>query len=285
MIATNPIDSATNSQNDPKSDVNDSFLAALRPALCLVPTPLDFGIDPLWPIEQTLPMSTLREAAAIEHWVCENAKSLRAFLKRVDAVVSLVKPLQSLNIQELPRAVHKKGDHAGAGLGLSSGEAAAFLRPVAQGQSVGLASEAGMPCVADPGSSLVRAAHDAGVLVRCLAGPSSVLTALASSGLNGQNFAFVGYLPQDGAQRDKRINQLEQFALREAQTQLLIETPYRNQAVWDALLRCLKPNTRLVAAQGLATPHEWVASRSVQGWRAGGGMKLAALPTVFGFGL
>ncbi len=251
------------------------------PVLHLLPTPLDFGVEPFWPIAQTVSHGSLVVAAGLRHWVCENAKSLRAFLKRVDAVVPLCVPLQQLDVQELPRALHKKGDHIGAGVGLSGPDAKRLLQPLAGGASVGLVSEAGMPCVADPGSSLVRAAHDAGLRVRAHAGPSSVLMALASSGLNGQNFAFVGYLPTDTSLRDKRIAQLQQQS--HAQTQLLIETPYRNQAVFEALLRSLSPGTRLVCAQGLATDFERVQSRSVADWRQRK-VSLPALPTVFGFG-
>ena len=252
------------------------------PGLLLVPTPLDFGVAPVWPIEQTMPLGTLQAAAQVQHWVCENAKSLRAFLKRVDALVALAQPLQSISIRELPREVHKKGDHVGAG-GSASFNAAEWLAPIAQGHALAFACEAGMPCVADPGSSLVRAAHAAGAVVRVLAGPSSLISALAASGLNGQQFAFVGYLPTDAQARASRIAQLENTALREGQTQLLIETPYRNQAVFEALVRTLKPNTRLAVAQGLHTAHEAVQSRTVVQWR-GKILALPATPTVFLFG-
>ena len=137
---------------------------------------------------------------------------------------------------ELPREVHKKGDHDG-GIRRDG----RCLQPALEGHDVGLLSEAGMPAVADPGSSVVRAAHDLGMAVVPLVGPVSLLLALAASGLNGQNFAFVGYLPQDAAQRAQRIRELEALALKTGQTQLFIETPYRNAALWEALLKTLQP--------------------------------------------
>ena len=163
--------------------------------LYLVPTPLDFGCDTQAPITDVLPQETLRVAASVTHWITENAKSTRAFLKRVDVHVPLTKTIQENTITELPREVHKKGDHTG------EFDAKPLLKTALAGHDVGLASEAGMPAVADPGSSVVRAAHDLGIRVVPLVGPVSLLLALAASGLNGQNFAFVGYLPQDGAAR------------------------------------------------------------------------------------
>jgi len=171
-----------------------------------------------------MPQGTLRVAARLQYWICENAKSTRAYLKRVNEIIPLQNPLQNLNLQELPREVHKKGDHAG------NFDARYLLAPALQGQDVGLVSEAGMPAVADPGSSVVRAAHDLGIEVIPLTGPVSLLLALAASGLNGQNFAFAGYLPQDGVERARRLRELESLALKTGQTQLFIETPYRNAA-------------------------------------------------------
>ncbi len=165
--------------------------------LYLVPAPLDFGCDTLTPLTDVLPLATLQTAAKLQYWVCENAKSTRAYLKRVDAICPLTQPLQLLNIQELPREVHKKGDHPGsAGAGF---DAKPLLAAALNGFDVGLVSEAGMPAIADPGSSVVRAAHDLGIIVVPLVGPISLMLALAASGLGGQNFAFVGYLPADSA--------------------------------------------------------------------------------------
>ena len=234
--------------------------------LYLVPAPLDFGCATQSPITDVLPDLTLRTAARLTHWICENAKSCRAYLKRIDALHPLAAPLQQQHIAELPREVHKKGDHGGKGS--ASFNARALLAPALAGHDVGLVSEAGMPAVADPGSSVVRAAHDLGLRVAPLVGPVSLLLALAASGLNGQNFAFTGYLPQDADERAKRIRELEALALKHGQSQLFIETPYRNAALWQALLQHLQPGTRLATAAGLTLAQAQVQSRSVAQWRA-----------------
>jgi 16S rRNA (cytidine1402-2'-O)-methyltransferase len=230
--------------------------------LYLVPAPLDFGCEPQAPLQDALPLGTLQTAAGITHWICENAKSARAYLKRVDAVAPLAAPLQAQDIRELPREVHKKGDHAG------QFDARPLLAAALEGHDVGLLSEAGMPAVADPGSSVARAAHELGLAVVPLTGPVSLLLALAASGLNGQNFAFVGYLPQDAGERQARIRELEALALRTGQTQLFIETPYRNAALLQALVQTLQHNTRLAVARGLTLASAQVRSQTVKAWRA-----------------
>ena len=233
--------------------------------LYLVPAPLDFGCDSETPLAEVLPAGTLRQAAQLTHWVCENAKSCRAYLKRIDALFPLAVPLQQQHITELPRAVHKKGDHGGKGH--AQIDATALLAALRAGHDMGLVSEAGMPAVADPGSSVVRAAHALGARVVPLVGPVSLLLTLAASGLNGQNFAFVGYLPQDASERAQRVRALEAMALKTGQTQLFIETPYRNAALWQALLQHLQPGTRLATAAGLTLAQAQVQSRSVAQWR------------------
>ncbi len=240
---------------------------SLPASLYLIPTPLDFGCDTAdtqTDLRQILPQSTITQAASITHWVVENAKSARAFLKRVQTVQPLACSLQEMHIAELPRAAHKKGDHGQAG---DTAAAKALLAPLLQGQNMGLLSEAGMPAVADPGSSIVRAAHGLGVRVLPMVGPSSILLALAASGLNGQQFAFVGYLPQNAAERSTRIKQLEGFALKTGQAQLCIETPYRNAALWQALLSTLQPNTMLALHSGLTLEQGFSRSLPVSAWR------------------
>lgn len=247
--------------------------------LFLVPGPLDFGCESQAALDEVMPEGTLRVAAGLSHWVCENAKTLRAYLKRVDVIHPLAQPLQSHRVQELPREVHKKGDHAVAF------DARPLLAAALEGHDIGLASEAGMPAVADPGSSVVRAAHDLGIEVVPLVGPVSLLLALAASGLNGQNFAFVGYLPQDPAQRAKRIRELESLALKGGQSQLFIETPYRNEALMASLLQVLQPNTRLAVSVGLTLAQARSRSESVKGWKqkAPGTLDFS-LPAVFAIG-
>lgn len=229
--------------------------------LYLVPGPLDFGCAAQAPLDEVLPAGTLRTAARLTHWICENAKTTRAYLKRVDALHPLAAPLQAQSLQELPRAVHKKGDHGGGF------DARPLLAPALAGHDIGLVSEAGMPAIADPGSSVVRAAHELGIPVLPLVGPVSLLLALAASGLNGQNFAFVGYLPQDPAERADRIRALEALASRSGQSQLFIETPYRNAAVLQALLATLQPTTRLAVSHGLTLAAGRTRSATVQAWR------------------
>ena len=250
-----------------------------RGKLYLVPAPLDFGCDTQTPLQDALPLGTLRAAAGITHWICENAKSARAYLKRIDAVVPLAAPLQAQDIRELPREVHKKGDHAG------QFDAKPLLAAALEGHDIGLLSEAGMPAVADPGSSVARAAHELGIAVVPLTGPVSLLLALAASGLNGQNFAFVGYLPQDSGERQVRIRELEALALKTGQTQLFIETPYRNAALLQALVQTLQHNTRLAVARGLTLATAQVRSETVKTWRSKAQSPAdERLPAVFAIG-
>lgn len=253
--------------------------------LYLVPTPLDFGCLPEGahpaPITECLPIETVAVAARLTHWISENAKSTRAFLKRVEAVNGLAAPLQAQAIVELPRQAHKKGDHTPAAEGDS--QAKALLAPALLGHDIGLVSEAGMPAIADPGSSVVRAAHTLGMPVVPLVGPVSLMLALAASGLNGQGFAFVGYVPQEATERTKRLRELETLALKTGQTQILIETPYRNAALLQALLQTLHPHTRLAISCGLMLPQQVTRSALANEWKSRSlqqGMPLDA-PAVF----
>ena len=243
--------------------------------LYLVPAPLDFGCTAQAPLSDVMPTGTLQVAARLSHWICENAKSTRAYLKRVNELHPLARTIQEIELQELPREVHKKGDHAGGF------DARPLLAPALEGHDIGLVSEAGMPAIADPGSSVVRAAHDLGLQVVPLVGPASLLLALAAAGLNGQNFAFVGYLPQQLAPRTQRIRDLEALALRTGQTQSFIETPYRNTALWQALLESLKPTTRLAVATGLTLPQAQVRSRTIAQWKKEAGGPSPDTPAVF----
>lgn len=248
--------------------------------LYLVPAPLDFGCATQTPLSEVLPAGTLAVAARLRHWICENAKSARAYLKRVGELQPLAAPLQALDIQELPREVHKKGDHGESG----NFDAKPLLAAALAGQDVGLLSEAGMPAVADPGSSVVRAAHELGIAVVPLVGPVSLLLTLAASGLSGQNFAFVGYLPQDAAARTQRIRELESLALKTGQTQLFIETPYRNAVLLDSLLKALQPNTRLAVASGLTLAGAQIRSHAVRQWKQQGAVLDKDTPAVFALG-
>ena len=204
--------------------------------LFLVPAPLDFGCDEDIDLKQVMPIGTLCAAANITHWICENAKTTRAYLKRIDACTPLKVSIQTQTIVELPRQVHKKGDHLGGF------DAKPLLAPALEGQ-------------------------DLGIQVIPLVGPVSLLLALASSGLNGQNFAFVGYLPQDPQDRARRIKELEQIALKSGQTQLFIETPYRNAALWSSLIQTLLPGSRIAFSSGLTLTNAVNQSGTAQQWR------------------
>ena len=250
----------------------------MKGRLFLVPTPLDHGCAEQTPLDDVLPLGTIKKAAAIACWISENAKSTRAFLKRVDALVPLAQPIQTQQITELPRELHKKGDHAGA----ARFDARPLLAPALQGQDVGLVSEAGMPAVADPGSSVVRAAHQLGIEVLPLTGPVSLLLALAASGLNGQNFAFIGYLPQDASARTTQIQQISRAVQQSGQTRIVIETPYRNQVLLEALLSGLDGQLRLCVASGLTLPDaDGARSASVAEWRQARWPVTPKAPAVF----
>ena len=227
----------------------------------LVPAPLDFGCETRANLKDVVPDGTLFVASQLQYWVCENAKSTRAYLKRISETHPLAHSLQEIFIQELPREVHKKGDHLG------EFDARHLLAPALAGHDVGLVSEAGMPAVADPGTSVVRAAHELSVGVTPLVGPVSLLLALAASGLNGQNFAFVGYLPTAPNERAKRIKELEQLAIKTGQTQLFIETPYRNAALMQSLVQNLQHSTRLAVSTGLTLAKAVCRTENVKTWQ------------------
>jgi 16S rRNA (cytidine1402-2'-O)-methyltransferase len=236
--------------------------------LLLIPNTLDLGCvgddgQPLPDLRDVLPMGAIQAAAGLRHWVAENAKTTRAFIKRVGEILPLAAPLQEQDIQVLPRP--PKG---GVKPAPDADKAIqALLAPALAGHDLGLISEAGLPGVADPGAAVVLAAHKAGVPVLPLSGPSSLVLALAASGLHGQSFAFVGYLPVDAAQRGQRIRELELASRKAHQTQLVIETPYRNAALWQALLQHLQPGTLLSASCGLTLAQGWSRTDTVARWR------------------
>lgn len=248
--------------------------------LYLMPNTLDFGVaDAEVSLHAVLPLDVIHIAARLTHWAAENAKTTRAFLKRVDAIAPLSQPLQSLQITELPRPA--KGNTAAKDAGSQQQVWRALLAPLRDGQDMGLISEAGLPAIADPGAQLVAAAHAEGLRVQALSGPSSLLMALGASGLNGQSFAFVGYLPVDAAERGKRIRELEAHSAKQQQTQLMIETPYRNEALLHALLTHLRPQTRLSVSCALSLPQGWTRTDSVAQWRARPTPMPDKLPAVF----
>lgn len=210
--------------------------------------------------------------AQLDYFVAENAKTARAFLKLIAIRHTLAKTLQEITIAEL-------------NVNTPAQALAGLLAPLLAGRDAGLVSEAGVPAVADPGADLVRLAHQHGITVKPLVGPSSLLLAVMASGLNGQSFAFNGYLPTDAAQRTKRIKDLEQRSRSEKQTQLFIETPYRNAAMLEALTANCQAGTLICVATDLSLATESILTKTCAQWKsllgAGKTPHLHKKPTVF----
>ena len=227
--------------------------------LYLIPVPL----GPSAPQESLTPgvLATIRP---LGHFVVEQAKTARAFLK----AAGTDKPLQELELKELNE--HTKSD------ALSD-----LLAPLRAGLDVGLLSEAGCPAVADPGANLVALAQQENIRVVPLIGPSSLLLALMASGLNGQRFAFQGYLPAKEAERTKALHDLESESRKRSQTQMFIETPYRNRAMFDAILATCQPGTRLTVATDLTQPGETIRTQTIQHWKKQTPPDIERLPSVF----
>ncbi len=235
--------------------------------LYLIPNSLGPGA-----LDEVLPASVRQTTAQLDYFIAENAKTARAFLKLVSTTHPLGKPLQEIEIREL-------------NINTAASELPALLAPLLAGRNAGLVSEAGVPAVADPGADLVRLAHQKNIPVKPLVGPSSILLALMASGLNGQSFAFQGYLPTDAGQRANRLRQLEQRSRQEKQTQIFIETPYRNEAMLEAIANHCTSSTLLTVATDLTLETETVRTQSVQIWKheitAGRFPDFKKKPTVF----
>jgi 16S rRNA (cytidine1402-2'-O)-methyltransferase len=233
--------------------------APLPPALYLVPNVLG-TMDPA----RVLPPATLAAARALRNWVVETPKAARAFL----AALGVGVPIAQLSITALgdsPDATHLQ----------------TLLAPLAQGRPVGMLSDAGVPAVADPGALLVAAAHRARIRVVPLVGPSSPLLALMASGLDGQRFAFHGYLPQRAEERAAAIRRLEHESRVHRQTQLFIETPYRSVAMLETLRSTLDPSTRLCVAADLTLESETVQTLPAAQWRRCDTAVYAKRPAIF----
>ena len=211
-----------------------------------------------------LPPDTRDSALRLSRFIVENAKTARAELKRLEHPV----PIRDIRIDELPER-------------MSPADADLLLQPTLAGEDIGLMSEAGCPGVADPGALLVFRAHALGVKVRPLVGPSSLLLALMASGLEGQRFAFHGYLPVREPDRAKRIVELEAESRRRSQTQIFIETPFRNEAMLRTIIAVGQAQTQVCVATDLTLPTESVVTRSVGDWRRHTTPQLDRRPTVF----
>ena len=203
------------------------------------------------PAEAVVPAAALQHLRTLTRFVVEDARTARRWL----AACGHPGPMRELAMAEL-------NEHTAASA------IPALLDPLRAGHDVGLLSEAGVPAVADPGSALVAAAHAEGITVVPLVGPSSLLLALMASGLEGQRFRFVGYLPADAAARRAALVELERASMRGRETQLFIETPYRNEALLADVLATCKGSTRLAVAADLTGPGEWIRSAPIEEWKA-----------------
>lgn len=226
--------------------------------LYLIPTPLgETDLD--W----ILPREVQQVAGRLVHFIVEHPKTARAFLKQVGPAT----PLQALHLEVLDE--HTPPERLPA-----------LLAPLRAGHDVGLLSEAGCPAVADPGAALVRLAHEEGIPVMPLVGPSSLMLALMASGLDGQRFSFHGYLPVQAAERRKALLELEATSRRRRETQMFIETPYRNTPLLRAILETCRDDTLLCVAMALTTPQQRIVTRAVAAWKEKA-PELEKLPAVF----
>lgn len=227
--------------------------------LWLLPVSLGGNAWSIW-----LPTYAHEQACRVGHFIAENAKTARAELKALGHPV----PLREIVIEEIPRP-------------LSDADIERLLQPLLIGTDVAIVSEAGCPAVADPGALLVRRAHALGIPVKPLVGPSSLLLTLMASGLDGQQFAFQGYLPAREPERSKRIREVERESMQRKQTQLCIETPYRNAALFTALLEHCQPATLLCVASDLTLESEQIRTLNIRDWRKQPAPDLDRRPTVF----
>ncbi len=199
---------------------------------------------------EVLPISVKGAIESIDHYVVENEKSARRFIKKISPRKSQSKlKLETLNKFTEQAAIPT------------------FLQPCFEGYDVGIVSEAGCPGIADPGADVVKIAHEKNIRVIPLVGPSSILLAMMASGFNGQNFAFTGYLPIENADRKKAIKTLERTSREMQQSQIFIETPYRNDKLLEELIKTLSGNTKLCVACDITLPTEQIATRSVSEWK------------------
>jgi len=219
------------------------------------------------PMTTWLPADVRALVARLDTYIVENAKTARAFLK----LVGTQQPLQAITL-------HTLTDRH-----ITDTDIRAWLTPLQTGGDIGLVSEAGCPAVADPGAQVVAIAHQLGITVKPWVGPSSILLALMASGLDGQRFAFHGYAPVAPADRARQLRAWEQASMRQDQTQILIETPYRNAAMFGALLATLQSSTRLCVARALTTSDEYICTRRVAQWRQAPPPDMDKMPTIFLF--
>ena len=215
-------------------------------------------------IAQVLPANVVTIAQQLDTFVVESEKSARHFL----STIKTTKPVRELTLNLLNEHTDDK-------------TIPDLLKPLLAGKDVGLMSDAGCPAIADPGAKLVALAHQKGIRVVPLVGPSSILLGLMASGLNGQQFAFLGYLPVDKVQRIMRLKEIEKRAQTHKETQIFIETPYRNQHMLEAILSTCNANTRLCIASQVSLSDELIVTKSINQWKQSALPDLHKRPTVF----
>ncbi len=230
----------------------------METALYLLPVTLGNS-----PIDKVLPAYNREIIRGIKHFIVENVRSARRFLKQVDPEINIDE------LQFFPLNKHVSPD-----------EVSGYLAPLLDGNPMGVISEAGCPAIADPGADVVAMAQRKGLRVIPLVGPSSILLSVMASGFNGQSFAFHGYLPIEASDRIRRIKELEQRIYAEHQTQIFIETPYRNNKMVEDLLKACRPQTRLCIAANITCDDEYIKTRSMKEWR-GKVPELSKKPCIF----
>ena len=230
----------------------------MKGKLYLIPTTLG-ETEPL----EVMPLSVKKVIEQIDYYIVENEKTARRFIKKI----SPKKQQPLLTIKKLDKYAEEA-------------ETLKYLDVCEQGINVGLLSEAGVPAIADPGASIVKLAHEKAIQVVPLVGPSSILLAMMSSGMNGQNFAFNGYLPIDKAERKKAIKELEKISFDKKQSQIFIETPYRNQSTFEVLLKKLNPNTSISISVDLLGKEQSIQTYTVGEWKKVG-FKIPKIPAIF----
>ena len=214
--------------------------------LYLIPTTLGEETEPL----EVMPLSVKKVIEQVDHYIVENEKSARRFIKKI----SPKKSQPSLQLMLLDKYAEEI-------------ETTKYLDVCKEGINVGLLSEAGVPAVADPGATIVKMAHQNNIQVVPLVGPSSILMAMMSSGMNGQNFAFNGYLPIDKGERKRAIKDLEKLSKDKNQSQIFIETPYRNEKMFADLKASLTPSTNLCIAADITLPTEYIKTMEIKDWK------------------
>ena len=236
-----------------------------RGVIYMIPCPIA-DHSSVW---EVLPESNRKIMDSLDYFIVENTRSARRFLSKA----GVARPIEELEFVEL-------NEHT-----TSQSDVERMLKPILEGRSAGVISEAGVPGIADPGADIVALAHRNGIRVVPLVGPSSIVMVMMASGQNGQSFAFVGYLPIKEGERVQRIKQLERRAQQENQAQIFIEAPYRNLKLMESLLKTLSPKMRLSVAADITSENEYIVTRTIEEWKRSPKPEIEKRPTIFVLGI